>query len=115
MANENQVQISKKTLTEQVESGMKKKELASHYSISELAMGRILKEAGLQIRKFHINRPVLVDDTLAPAETTIVDNTQDAAVEALEEQRNAEANTADENLNTTANQAPQDQNVEWKS
>lgn len=57
------VEIRLSTLKEQVKQGMKKKELADHYQISVNAMGNILKQAGLQIRKFHTNKPVLIDDT----------------------------------------------------
>lgn len=57
------VEIRLSTLKEQVKQGMKKKELAEHYQISVNAMGNILKQAGLQIRKFHTNKPVLIDDT----------------------------------------------------
>lgn len=53
-----QVQIIKEKLAEQVESGMKRKELADFYGISENQMKSALQQAGLKIRKFH--KPVFV-------------------------------------------------------
>ena len=47
------VSIDVTLLTQQVNDGMKKKELAKHYGISVLQMTKALKEAGLKIRKFH--------------------------------------------------------------
>lgn len=63
MENNQVVEINKKVLTQQVDAGMKKKALAQHYGISELQMGKALKEAGLTIRKFHNSKFKLVEDT----------------------------------------------------
>lgn len=56
------VKISLSTLRKQVEDGMKKKQLAEAYGISELQMGKVLKQAGLKIRKFHVPAFELVMD-----------------------------------------------------
>ena len=48
------VKIILSKLKEQVEEGMKRKELAEYYGIAELQMAKALKSAGLRIRKFHL-------------------------------------------------------------
>ena len=48
------VKIILSKLKEQVEEGMKRKELAEYYGIAELQMAKALKSAGLKIRKFHL-------------------------------------------------------------
>lgn len=48
------VKIILSKLKEQVEEGMKRKELAEYYGIPEMQMGKALKSAGLKIRKFHL-------------------------------------------------------------
>ena len=47
------VQINLKTLTQQVQNGMKKVELADYYKLPMLQMTKVLQQAGLKIRKFH--------------------------------------------------------------
>lgn len=74
MENNQTVEINKTILTQQVDAGMKKKELAKHYGISELQMGKALKEAGLTIRKFHHAKFKLVEDTAQDAPEVLVDN-----------------------------------------
>lgn len=54
------VQINVETLTNQVNEGMKKVELAKFYNIPVSQMGNALKGAGLKIRKFHAPAFVLV-------------------------------------------------------
>ena len=56
------VKISVSTLKKQVEEGMKRKALAEYYGIPELQMAKVLKQAGLKIRKFHAPAFELVDD-----------------------------------------------------
>lgn len=65
------VKISLTTLKKQVEDGMKKGQLAEYYGMSELQVGKLLKQAGLKIRKFH--KPVfeLVMDELEPVVTEV--------------------------------------------
>lgn len=65
------VKISLTTLKKQVEDGMKKSQLAEHYGMSELQVGKLLKQAGLKIRKFHKPAFELVNDELAPAITEV--------------------------------------------
>ena len=48
------VKIILSKLKEQVEGGMKRKELAEYYGIAEVQMAKALKSAGLRIRKFHL-------------------------------------------------------------
>lgn len=102
MENNNVVEINKATLTQQVEAGMKKKELASHYGISELQMGKALKACGLTIKRFPPTFKIVDDsqDTTATAEVkdkpeVLVDNSptnfqedkaqNDASVDKVEE------------------------------
>jgi|GEM_PF-4408239 hypothetical protein len=56
------VKISLSTLKKQVENGMKKKQLAEFYGIPEIQVARLLKQAGLKIRKFHTPAFELIDD-----------------------------------------------------
>ena len=57
------VPIKKSILSAQVEEGMKKAELAAHYELPVAQMTKVLKAAGLKIRKFHAPKYQLVDDT----------------------------------------------------
>lgn len=62
--NETQpVSIDITVLTEQVNKGMKKAELAEFYGIPVTQMTSALKQAGLKIRKFHHPKFVLVNNT----------------------------------------------------
>lgn len=70
------VPINKAILKQQVESGMKKKELAAHYGISVNQMTKALQASGLQIKKNHYPKFELIDDEVAlDAPQVIVDNT----------------------------------------
>ena len=63
--NETQpVSIDITVLTEQVNKGMKKAELAEFYGIPVTQMTSALKQAGLKIRKFHHPKFVLVNNTI---------------------------------------------------
>lgn len=62
------VEIKKSILAQQVEDGWKRKALAEHYGLPEAQMAQVLRDAGLQIRKFHAPKYQLVDDT--ESETT---------------------------------------------
>ena len=57
------VEIKKSVLSQQVQEGWKRKALAEHYGLPETQMAQVLKDAGLQIRKFHAPKYQLVDDT----------------------------------------------------
>lgn len=65
--NKKVVPIVRATLAEQVEAGMKKKELALHYGISVNQMTKALQACGLQIKKNHYPTFQLIDE--APAES----------------------------------------------
>lgn len=62
MENQEKVQISLSKLEEQINSGMKRKEIAEFYGLPESNIAKILKDNGLQIRKFHEPKYVIVDD-----------------------------------------------------
>ena len=57
------VEIKKSVLVQQVQDGWKRKALAEHYGLPEAQMAQVLRDAGLQIRKFHAPKYQLVDDT----------------------------------------------------
>lgn len=71
MQNKMAVEIKKSVLTEQVNSGWKRKALAEHYGLPETQMAQVLKDAGLQIRKFHAPKYQLVDDSI---EEQVIEN-----------------------------------------
>lgn len=48
-----QVKIKPSVLREQVETGMKLDELASHYGLPKAQMKKALGQLGLKIRRFH--------------------------------------------------------------
>lgn len=47
------IEIKKKELTEMVNNGAKKDEIAAKYNLTSAATARLLKEAGLKIKKTH--------------------------------------------------------------
>lgn len=53
--------ISKAALTAMVESGSKKEQIANHYGLNIAQTTKLLKSAGLKIRKFHAPSFTLVD------------------------------------------------------
>ncbi len=55
------VRITKQDLEQKVQEGWKKDQLAEHYGLPVAQMTKVLKEAGLTIRKFHKPKYVLVD------------------------------------------------------
>lgn len=86
MSTEQQpVKISVALLAEQVESGMKRKELAEFYGLSEAQMAKALKQAGLRIRSFR--RPVfsLLYETEIETESSVNEDTlqQDSEIEPI--------------------------------
>lgn len=54
-------QISKKELTSMVESGKKKDEIMTYYGLNASQATKLLKDAGLKIRKFAVPVYKLVD------------------------------------------------------
>lgn len=77
------IQIKKSVLAQQVEQGMKKDELATHYGVKVSEMTRILKQANLKIRKFHLPTYQFIDDTaIEVVETQEV--TEEAIAETVE-------------------------------
>ena len=67
------VEIKKSILAQQIQDGWKRKALAEHYGLPEAQMAQVLRDAGLQIRKFHAPKYQLVDDT-DPEESVEVTN-----------------------------------------
>ena len=53
--------ISKAALAAMVESGSKKEQIANHYGLNIAQTTKLLKSAGLKIRKFHAPSFTLVD------------------------------------------------------
>jgi hypothetical protein len=83
------VQIVKSFLAKQVNDGMKKDQLAEYYGLNISEMGRVLKQAGLKIRKFHTpnfelveeEEASLVENTIAETEVVAEENVTEEAAE----------------------------------
>ena len=60
-------QVKKSELTAMVNEGKKRNEIAAHYGLKEAQVAKLLKAAGLKIRKFHLPTFELVDDTVEEA------------------------------------------------
>ena len=67
------VEIKKSILAQQVEDGWKRKALAEHYGLPEAQMAQVLRNAGLQIRKFHAPKYQFIDDTQSEIIESIVE------------------------------------------
>lgn len=74
------VEIKKSILAQQVEDGWKRKALADHYGLPETQMAQVLRDAGLQIRKFHAPKYQLVDDTDSSESVEITNEGNDVVV-----------------------------------
>ena len=74
------VEIKKSILAQQVEDGWKRKALAEHYGLPEAQMAQVLRDAGLQIRKFHAPKYQLVDDTNSEELAETIDGGNDVVV-----------------------------------
>lgn len=60
-------ELTKSSLIAKVEERLSKKELAKHYEVSDLEMGRILRYFNLKVKKTRSSKPskyTLVDDTI---------------------------------------------------
>ena len=67
------VEIKKSVLAQQVQDGWKRKALAEHYGLPETQMAQVLRDAGLQIRKFHAPKYQFVEDTQSETTEGIVE------------------------------------------
>jgi len=67
------VEIKKSILAQQVQDGWKRKALAEHYGLPEAQMAQVLRDAGLQIRKFHAPKYQFIDDTQSETTESIVE------------------------------------------
>ena len=56
--------VKKSELTAMVNEGKKRNEIAAYYGLKEAQVAKLLKAAGLKIRKFHLPTFELVDDTV---------------------------------------------------
>ena len=74
------VEIKKSVLAQQVQEGWKRKALAEHYGLPEAQMAQVLRDAGLQIRKFHAPKYQLVDDTNSEELAETIDGGNDVVV-----------------------------------
>lgn len=61
MADREPIPIRVEELTELINSGMKKKELAEHYGLPVAQMTKVLQQTGLRIRKFHRPKFVIIE------------------------------------------------------
>lgn len=64
-------QIKKSELTAMVNEGKKRNEIAAYYGLKEAQVAKLLKAAGLKIRKFHLPTFELVDDSVEENSTTM--------------------------------------------
>lgn len=74
------IEIKKSILAQQVQDGWKRKALAEHYGLPETQMAQVLRNAGLQIRKFHAPKYQLVDDTNSEELVEITNEGNDVVV-----------------------------------
>ncbi len=109
------IQIKKSTLAKQVEDGMKKDALAEHYGVKVAEMTRILKQAGLKIRKFHTPSYELVDDTEEVTEEVIeqAEEVLETTEEVLETEAIAEEVVETQETETVQEQAPVASSNDW--
>lgn len=77
------VPIKKSILSAQVEGGMKKAALAAYYELPVAQMTKVLKDAGLTIRKFHAPKYELEDD-MEVSEEVHTDVNTDEELESLQ-------------------------------
>ena len=84
-------QVKKSELTAMVNEGKKRNEIAAHYGLKEAQVAKLLKAAGLKIRKFHLPTFELVDDTVEetaqmmdiPVTQEVLDMNPDLAAEGV--------------------------------
>lgn len=85
-------QVKKSELTAMVNEGKKRNEIAAFYGLKEAQVAKLLKAAGLKIRKFHLPTFELVDDTVEenaqmmdiPVTQEVLDMNPDLAAEGVQ-------------------------------
>ena len=85
-------QVKKSELTAMVNEGKKRNEIAAYYGLKEAQVAKLLKAAGLKIRKFHLPTFELVDDTVEenaqmmdiPVTQEVLDMNPDLATEGVQ-------------------------------
>ena len=105
MSDRKPVVINPETLKSQVESGMKRKELAQFYNIPESQMKLALHQQGLKIRKFH--HPAFVFES-GTSEEVLEGNTTGEIVNPVTVSEDNTTGTESVAENSVAEQ------VEWK-
>lgn len=110
-------QVSLTELKTQVESGWKRDQIAEYYDLPVSQVAKLLKEAGLTIRKFQKPKYVLVDDTEASleAQQAVVQDVNDtlSGVE-VQPQVSEEVLVAETAINAeTSEEQPQDPGIGW--
>lgn len=106
MSTENQkepVKILLPVLTEQVEKGMKRKELAEYYGLSEVQMAKALKEAGLKIRRFHAPKFELLKEETVSSEAAKEVVAEEASTEEVGEKVGVEEASTETSLENSEN------------
>ena len=83
-------QVKKSELTAMVNEGKKRNEIAAYYGLKEAQVAKLLKAAGLKIRKFHLPTFELVDDTVEEtAQMMDIPVTEEATAEEVTAQAEA--------------------------
>lgn len=82
------VKIVPSVLKEQVEKGMKKKELADYYNLPMTQMTKVLQQAKLKIRKFHEPKFVFVEETQELCNNDLEISTEEQNVISIDEEKN---------------------------
>ena len=80
------VEIKKSILAQQVQDGWKRKALAEHYGLPEAQMAQVLRDARLQIRKFHAPKYQLVDDTTEEVNNEVIGKDVNTLTESVVEE-----------------------------
>ena len=82
--------VKKSELTAMVNEGKKRNEIAAYYGLKEAQVAKLLKAAGLKIRKFHLPTFELVDDTVEEtAQMMDIPVTEEATAEEVTAQAEA--------------------------
>lgn len=78
------VSITLSDLSAKVNEGWKKPALAVHYGLPVAQVTRLLKDAGLTIRKFHAPKFTLVNDLVLRGSNEVFNDVNDASLDILE-------------------------------
>lgn len=98
------VRITIEDLTQKVNDGWKKDQLAEHYDLPKAQVTKLLREAGLQIRKFHKPKYELVRES---EQEEVVDINVQAEEVASVQENVEETSTPEETVNEEVTTTPQ--------